>query len=79
MLYYALPEELCARAFENMLQRQSLQNSFLVSGTVWPARRLSAEQQMRAAVYPDELESSQLAGHWLQYFRLLGQALSRAE
>ena len=79
MLYYALPEELCARAFENMLQRQSLQNSFLVSGTVWPARRLSAEQQMRAAVYPDALESSQLAGHWLQYFRLLGLALSRAE
>ncbi|MDZ7868446.1 MAG: CLCA_X family protein [Rheinheimera sp.] len=78
-LYYALPEELCARAFENMLQRQSLQNSFLVSGTVWPAHRLSAEQQMRAAVYPDATESSLLAGHWLRYFQWLGQALSRTE
>jgi hypothetical protein len=81
-LYYALPEELCARAFENMLQRQSLQNSFLVSGTVWknrkgPAGVLNDEQKKRAAVYPDATESSQLAVHWLQYFQRLGQALSR--
>lgn len=82
-LYYALPEELCARAFENMLQRQSLQNSFLVSGTVWPSRKgalevFSAEQQRCAAVYPDAAESSQLAGHWLQYFQRLGQALTKS-
>ena len=79
VLYYALPEELCARAFENMLQRQPLQNSFLVSGTLWSRQPLTAEQQMRAAVYPDMAESSQLAGHWLQYFRLLGQALAKAD
>ncbi len=81
-LYYALPEELCARAFENMLQRQSLQNSFLVSGTVWqpgrgPLRQLSTEQQLRATVYPDAAESSQLAACWLQYFQRLGQALCK--
>lgn len=82
-LYYALPEELCARAFENMLQRQTLQNSFLVSGTVWPSHKgpldvLSAEQQRRAAVYPDASESRQLAEHWLQYFQRLGQALTKS-
>ncbi len=82
-LYYALPEELCARAFENMLQRQSLQNSFLVSGTVWQNRKgqtgaLHDEQQKRAAVYPDAVESSQLAVHWLQYFQRLGQALTKS-
>lgn len=82
-LYYALPEELCARAFENMLQRQSLQNSFLVSGTLWqprrgPVRQPDTEQQLQAVVYPDAAESSQLAAYWLQYFQRLGQALTRS-
>lgn len=84
-LYYALPEELCARAFENMLQRQSLQNSFLVSGTIFSSRRGKQGtepsqlqlQQQHAALYPDANESSQLAACWLQYFQRLGQALSR--
>lgn len=84
-LYYALPEELCARAFENMLQRLSLQNSFLVSGTLWPPLRGKHSmdpsqqllQQQRAALYPDAAESSQLAEHWLQYFQRLGLALAR--
>ncbi len=77
-LYYALPEELCARAFENLLQRQTLQNSFLVSGTVW-RRPHTAAQISRAALYPDAAESAALAQHWLQYFQLLGQALRRPQ
>lgn len=75
-LYYALPEELCARAFENMLQRQPLQNSFLVSGTLWSGKSSNKEQQLLASVYPDATESSRLAASWMQYFSRLGQALT---
>lgn len=77
-LYFALPEELCARAFENMLQRQPLQNSFLVSGTLWPEKSNHNAQQWLASVYPDATESRRLAASWLQYFARLGQALTAA-
>jgi hypothetical protein len=67
--YYAKPEELAARAFEHMLQQQSLKNSFLVSGTL-------KSQAAKAGLYPDAALSSVLAQHWLGYFSLLGRALS---
>ncbi|PKM20141.1 MAG: hypothetical protein CVV11_01095 [Gammaproteobacteria bacterium HGW-Gammaproteobacteria-15] len=67
-LYLAMPEEMAARAFEKVLQMQSLKNSFLVSGTL---KSKAAE----LGVYPDNRLSTELAGLWLQYFRLLGQGL----
>ncbi len=67
-LYLAMPEEMAARAFEKMLQMQSLKNSFLVSGTL---KSKAAE----LGVYPDDALSTELASLWLQYFRLLGQGL----
>lgn len=66
--YYAKPEELAARAFEHMLQQQSLKNSFLVSGTL-------KSKAAKAGLYPDSALSSVLAQHWLGYFSLLGRAL----
>ena len=66
--YYAKPEELAARAFEHMLQQQSLKNSFLVSGTL-------KSKAAKAGLYPDSALSALLAQYWLDYFSLLGRAL----
>ena len=67
-LYYAMPEEMAARAFEQMLERQPLKNSFLVSGCLTgPA--------VKAGLYPDAELSGLLAHCWLGYFQLLGQGL----
>lgn len=66
--YYAKPQELAARAFEHLLQRQSLKNSFLVSGTL-------KSETAKAGLYPDAALTRQLSTHWFDYFRLLGQSL----
>lgn len=67
-LYLAMPEEMAARTFEKMLQRQNLKNSFLVSGTL---KSKAAE----LGVYPDDTLCSEVGALWLEYFRLLGQGL----
>ena len=68
-LYLALPEEMAARAFEHMLQRQSVKNSFLVSGTL-------QSQLARQGAYPDEQLSDALSRLCLSYFHVLGKALT---
>lgn len=68
-LYLSQPEELCARAFEAMLQAQPLKNHFLVSGT-------RQSKLAKAGAYPDTALLQQLSAHWLQYFTALGQALT---
>lgn len=72
LCYYAKPEEMAARAFEQMLQRQSLKNSFLVSGCL-------AGPAFTAGLYPDASQSQQLATLWLGYFQQLGCLLSRQQ
>lgn len=67
-LYLAMPEEMAARAFEHMLQRQSLKNSFLVSGTL-------QSKAAKLGVYPDEPLSNALCRLWLPYFQALGARL----
>ncbi len=67
-LYLAMPEEMAARAFENMLQRQSLKNSFLVSGTL-------QSEAAKLGIYPDEALSLALSQLWLPYFQALGASL----
>lgn len=70
-LYYAMPEEMAARAFEQMLEQQPLKNSFLVSGCLkGPAAT--------AGLYPEAALSQQLTNCWLSYFALLGRALTSA-
>ena len=69
LLYFSLPEEMAARAFEHMLQRQSLKNSFLVSGT-----QKSTIAQL--GVYPDDALSNALSDIWLGYFTALGKRLN---
>jgi len=66
--YYAQPEEMAARAFEKMLQQQSVKNSFLVAGTL-------QGRAARAGLYPDDTLSRQLTDIWLTYFAQLGQML----
>jgi hypothetical protein len=67
-LYFAMPEEMSARAFEHMLQQQPLQNSFLVSGCL-------AGPAAKAGLYPAAELSRNLAQCWLEYFLTLGQLL----
>jgi len=67
-LYLAMPEEMAARAFENMLQRQPLKNSFLVAGTL-------QGKAAKMGVYPDKPLSVALSQLWLPYFRALGVSL----
>lgn len=69
--YLALPEEMAARAFEHMLQQQSLKNTFLVSGT-------QQSQLAKLGAYPTPALSAALSSLWLNYFHKLGRALQGA-
>ena len=71
-LYYAMPEEMAARAFEHMLQQQPLQNSFLVSGCL-------AGPAAKAGLYPTAELSRNLTQCWLEYFLTLGQLLQHKQ
>ncbi|MCC5827657.1 MAG: hypothetical protein JJU14_15875 [Alkalimonas sp.] len=71
-LYLSQPEELCARAFEAMLQAQPQKNHFLVSGT-------RQSDLAKAGAYPDAELLQQLSTHWFRYFALLGQVLMAAQ
>lgn len=68
-LYFALPEEMAARAFETVLQRQPIKNTFLVSGT-----QKSAAAQL--GIYPEPCMTTKLTEYWLGYFQRLGQQLA---
>ena len=67
-LYLSQPEELCARAFEAMLQAQPLKNHFLVSGT-------RQSELAKAGAYPDDDLLHLLGVIWFHYFASLGKAL----
>ncbi|HSG52483.1 MAG TPA: CLCA_X family protein [Rheinheimera sp.] len=69
LLYFSLPEEMAARAFEHMLQRQRLKNSFLVSGTL-------KSTAAKLGIYPDSTLSNALSDIWLGYFKALGKRLN---
>lgn len=66
--YLAMPEEMAARAFEKVLQRQPLQNNFLVAGT-------TKSKAARLGIYPADKLCDALGNIWLEYFYLLGQGL----
>jgi hypothetical protein len=70
MFYYARPQEIAARAFERMVQENSLKNSFLVKGTIQ-----SKEAQIGLYPHSDHLESIQY--HLYGYFAGLARGLQR--
>lgn len=69
-LYYSLPEEVCARAFESWIQDAGIKNRFLVKGT-----RQSPEAL--AGLYPQGEQRFRVGRALNEYFSALGRALSR--
>lgn len=67
--YYALPEELCARAFEAFVQDAPIKNQFLVTGTL-----KSEEAQM--GLYPSGAHRERINAAFKCYFSALGRALT---
>jgi hypothetical protein len=68
--YYAMPQEITARAFESFIQDQSLKNTFLVRGT-----KQSTEAKL--GIYPQGQERAMINRHLSTYFVTLGKALER--
>lgn len=66
--YYAMPEELCARAFEAFVQDHRIKNEFLVKGT-----KQSTEAKL--GIYPAGAERQRIGHHFATYFAILGKAL----
>lgn len=67
--YFAMPQEMAARAFEACIQDHRIKNSFLVSGT-----KMSAEAKV--GVYPLSHFRQQISELVLSYFVTLGQAMT---
>lgn len=70
VLYYARPEELCARAFEAFVEDSQPQSNFLVSGTVY-------SDEARAGLYPEGKQRQRINDAFEGYFMALGGALYR--
>lgn len=66
--YYARPQEMCARAFEAVVQQSSIKNSFLVAGTM-------KSREAEIGLYPRGDLATQLQSEIFQYFHQLGSAL----
>ncbi|CUS48058.1 MAG: hypothetical protein HLUCCO02_05755 [Idiomarinaceae bacterium HL-53] len=67
-LYYSMPEEMAARAFEKVIQTQKLKNHFLVSGCL-------QGETAKLGLYPNQAITQSLQHVWFDYFSLLGEAL----
>lgn len=70
VLYYAKPEELCARAFEAFVEDARPMSSFLVRGS-------RHSEEAKAGLYPQGDQRSRINGAFGRYFQALGQALHR--
>lgn len=71
MYYYAMPQEMAARAFEACIQDHAIKNAFLVSGT-----KMSTEA--RLGIYPHGNLRTQVNQQLMVYFARLGMALARS-
>lgn len=69
-LYFSLPEEVCARAFEAFVQDASVKNRFLVKGT-------RQSEEARAGLYPQGDHRRRINESFEHYFNTLGQAVRR--
>jgi len=72
VLYYARPEELCARAFEAFVEDSQPRNSFLVRGTLF-------SDEARAGLYPQDSQRLRINAAFQSYFEALGAALYRQQ
>jgi len=72
VLYYARPEELCARAFEAFVEDSEPRNSFLVRGTIH-------SDEARSGLYPKGADRQRSNAAFGAYFQALGQALYRQQ
>ncbi|AOY87695.1 hypothetical protein BKP64_05645 [Marinobacter salinus] len=70
-LYWANPEEMCARAFEAFIEDQAPRNSFLVQGT-------RDSEEARMGLYPLGPDRERVSSAFQAYFSSLGQALQKA-
>lgn len=70
MYYYARPQEMMARCFEAVIQNQPRKNAFLVQGT-------KQSQEVKLGLYPDEDHKKILSDCYLDYFQLLGKAVTK--
>ncbi|MCM0612045.1 hypothetical protein KFJ24_06090 [Marinobacter sediminum] len=69
-LYWANPEEMCARAFEAFIEDKAPRNSFLVKGT-------RDSEEARMGLYPTGAERDRVCSAFEDYFNSLGRALKR--
>lgn len=67
-VYYALPEELCARAFEAFVQDSVIKNNFLVKGTL-------KSEEAALGLYPQGSQRQDINQAFARYFSALGAAL----
>ena len=70
MYYYAMPQEMAARAFEACIQDNPLKNAFLVQGT-------KKSTEARLGIYPHGNLRIQLNDSLMLYFYQLGVALTK--
>lgn len=71
-LYFSLPEEVCARAFEAFVQDSSIKNRFLVKGT-------RQSDEARVGLYPEGRIRMRINEAFEHYFAALGEAVRRRE
>ncbi len=64
--YFAMPEELAARAFESVIQDHEIKNAYLVSGT-------KKSEQAELGIFPKAKHRVDLACACYDYFNLLGK------
>lgn len=69
-LYYALPQELGARAFEASIQDHEIKNAFLVQGT-------KQSPEAKLGIYPQHSLRKTICQNLLDYFYHLGQAIDK--
>lgn len=72
VLYYARPEELCARAFEAFVEDMQPGNRFLVHGS-------HSSDEAKAGLYPQSGQRQRINDRFQAYFEALGAALYREQ
>lgn len=68
VLYYARPEEVCARAFEAFVEDTGPRNAFLVRGSI-------DSEEALAGLYPKGQQRETINATFTEYFSALGHAL----
>lgn len=70
--YYAMPQEMAARAFEACIQDQTIKNAFLVQGT-------KQSVEAKVGIYPQAELRQKINHHLMTYFYQLGKALDHPD